>query len=187
MVVEDEKKILNALLDDDESFIVKKRRREEKGERIDDIVKQVRESIKRRAMEDEGEERRVQIERLERIRANIERSVEVPRLEEKKREEKPFISDVEINVLKAIATYGANLKLVARKTGYPEIVVSKAVEKLMEKGYIDENLNVTERGLPIVGVPESEEKSIAVRIIDVAIIVTGIVLVLSTLHYFGYI
>jgi len=185
--VEDEKKILDALLDDDESFIVKKRRKEEG--RIDDIVKQVRESIRKRAI-DEDEERRVQIKRLERIRESIEKSVEVPKIEKEVRRvevaEHPFLSDVEINVLKAVAKYGANLRLVARKTGYPEIVVSKAVEKLIEKGYLDENLNITEKGVPLVGIP-SEEKNIVVRIIDVAIIVTAIVLILSTLYYFGYI
>ena len=188
--MEDEKKILDALLDDDESFIVKKRKKEEK---IDDIVKQVRESIRRRAIDENEEERSVQIKRLEKIRKDIEKSVEVPRIEEKKEEkrrivveEHPFISDVEINVLKAIAKYGANLRLVTRKTGYPEIVISKAVEKLIEKGYLDENMNITEKGVSIVGIP-SEERNLAIRIIDIAIIVTGIILVLSTLYYFGYI
>ena len=64
-------------------------------------------------------------------------------------------------------------------------MISKAIEKLIEKGYLDENLNVAEKAVYLAGVP-SEEKGIGVKIIDIAIILTAIVLVLSTLYYFGY-
>ncbi len=203
MDVDEEKKILDALLDDDESFIVRKRKKEERiGEdRIENIVKQVRETIKKRAVEEE--EKPAQVERLERIKQRLEsQSVGVPELEkvvvseprEERRvkiskpkfKEQPYLSDVEINVLKAIMRYGANVRRISRVTGYPDVIISKAIEKLMEKGYIDENLNVAEKAIPIAGIPE-EEGNIGVRIIDVAIVITAIVLILSTLYYFGYI
>ncbi|GEM_PF-1253794 len=231
--VEDEKKILNALLDDDESFIVKKRKNDD---RMDSIVKQVRKTIKKRAI-DEEEEKQAQIERLEKIKQRIEnlrigiseiekavvdkkksvvesisRNVEIkeePKATEVKAEpkraevrevikpadtkrvkpkfeEQPYLSDVEINVLKAILRYGANVRRISKATGYPETVISKAIERLIEKGYLDENLNVAEKAIHLAGIP-TEEKGIGIKIIDVAIILTAIILVLSTLHYFGYI
>ncbi len=217
MCVDDEKKILNALLDDDESFIVKKRRGEgREDDRIESIVKQVRETIKKRALDEESkEDRQAQIERLERIKQRIENlSVGVSELEKAvsvesistrvkeepksadvkpkaevkpKFKEQPYLSDVEINVLKSILRYGANIRRISKATGYPEVVISKAIERLIEKGYLDEDLNVAEKAIHLAGIPTEEEKGIGVKIIDVAIILTAIVLVLSTLYYLGYI
>jgi len=226
--VKDEKKILDVLLDDDESFIVKKRSKDEK---IENIVKQVRETIKKRVIDEELKEEKsaVQIKRLEKIKQSIEglsvkvseleRAIsderkkvaesivtetestkakvteikpkfEKPKVEERpekpKFKEQPYLSDVEINILKAILKYGANVRRISRVTGYPEIVISKAIEKLIEKGYLDENLNVAEKAVYLAGIP-SEERGIGIKIIDIAIILTAIVLVLSTLYYFGYI
>ncbi len=224
MSVDDEKKILNALLDDDESFIVKKRKSSD--ERIESIVKQVRETIKKRTLDEESkEDRQAQIERLERIKRKIEdlnlgvselekavsdeklkaefkevkkektvreeskptevKSEKVMAKLEPKFKELPYLSDVEINVLKSIIKYGANIRRVSKATGYPEVVITKAIEKLIEKGYLDENLNVAEKAIHLAGVP-TEEGRIGVKIIDVAIILTAIVLVLSTLYYLGY-
>jgi len=104
---------------------------------------------------------------------------------ESKFKEQPYLSDVEINVLKAILRYGANVRRISKATGYPEIVISKAIEKLIEKGYLDENLNVAEKAMHLAGIPTEEER-IGIKIIDIAIILTAIVLVLSTLYYFGY-
>lgn len=229
MGVNDEKKILNALLDDDESFIVKKREGEDrKDDRIESIVKQVRETIKKRALDEESkEDRQAQIERLERIKQRIENlSVGVSELEKAVSDEKvvesisphvevkeektikeepksakvkpkaeikpkfkeqPYLSDVEINVLKSVLRYGANIRRISKATGYPEIVISRAIERLIEKGYLDEDLNVAEKAIHLAGIPTEEEKGIGVKVIDVAIILTAIVLVLSTLYYLGYI
>ena len=199
--VKDEKKILDVLLNDDESFIVKR-----KDDRIEGIVKQVRGTIRKRAIDEEKEERST-MQRLESIKQKIEGiSVKVSELEKAISDEvkrfaesevkskaelekpkfkvQPYLSDVEINILKAILKYGANVRRISKATGYPEIVISKAIERLIEKGYLDENLNVSEKAIYLASVP-SAEGGIGVRIVDIAIILTAIVLVLSTLYYFG--
>ncbi len=201
MVVKDEEKkgVIDTLLDDDESFIVQKRRKEESSD-IEDVVKKMRETIKKRVVEDveekrEKEERPSHMERLERIKRKIEssatgiergeiRKAEVKRVE--RRIERPYLSDVEINVIRAIAKYGPDLKRVARATGYPDIVVTKAVERLISKGYLDESLNISEKAAYLVNIPE-RSTGVIVRILDIGIIIAGIVLVISTLHYFGFI
>ncbi len=199
--VKDEKKILDVLLNDDESFIVKR-----KDDRIEGIVKQVRETIRKRAIDEEKEERST-MQRLESIKQKIEGiSVKVSELEKAISDEvkrfaesevkskaepekpkfkvQPYLSDVEINIIKAILKYGANVRRISKATGYPEIVISKAIERLIEKGYLDENLNVSEKAVYLASVPSAEGR-IGVKIVDIAIILTAIVLVLSTLYYFG--
>ncbi len=214
---EDNKKILNVLLDDDESFIVKKRNVVEgKGERIDRIARQIRESMVEKEVD--GESKDVQLKRLERIRSLVDTSQEAREEEIKearnidigidvigKREDRrkiarsvesvertkrpkielPYLSDVELKVLKAIVKYGIDLRSVMRATGYPDVVIRKAVEKLIEKGYLDSNLMITEKARPLV-LTEKEEKP-KLRVIDIAIIFAAIAFLLSTLHYFGYI
>jgi len=51
------------------------------------------------------------------------------------------LSDVELSVLRCLKET-KNARVISRMTGYPEIVVSRAVERLIEKGYIDCELNV---------------------------------------------
>ncbi len=163
MGVNDDKKVIDALLDDDESFMVRKREKD----KIEDVVKSIRESIKRRSVDE---------------RENVaESKVEI---KPTKYHEQPYLSDIEINVLKAVMRFGGNVKRISKATGYPGIVISKAIEKLVEKGYLDENLNVAEKAIPIASVPE-EEYSIGIKIIDIAIILTAIVFIVSTLIYLG--
>ncbi len=164
MSVDDDKKVIDALLDDDESFIVRKREKD----KIEDVVKSIRESIKRRSIDE---------------RENLaESKVEAKRYP--KYHEQPYLSDVEINVLKAVMRFGGNVRRISKATGYPGIVISKAIEKLVEKGYLDENLNVSEKAIPMASVPE-DESSIGIKIIDIAIILTAIVFIVSTLIYLG--
>ncbi len=166
MDVEDDKKVIDALLDDDESFIIRKK------DKIDEVVKSIRESIKKRSI-DEEQKKEVVVESKPEIKHTL-------------KYEQPYLSDVEINVLKAVMRFGGNVRRISKVTGYPDIVISKAIEKLVEKGYLDENLNVAEKAIPIASVPD-EEKSIGVKIVDIAIIITAIVFVVSTLIYLGLI
>jgi len=189
MLVKDDewKGVIDTLLDDDESFIVKKRRKEESD--ISEVVRKVRETIKKRSIEEKKEEKPDHMRRLEEIKKRIETSAaEIKREEvvEKRVKERPYLSDVEVNVIRALVKYGPDVRRIARVTGYPDFVVTKAIERLMSKGYIDEDLNVSEKAAYLVSMEEKGRNLIA-RILDICIIVAGIILVISTLSYFGFI
>ena len=159
---EERKKVLDALLDDDESLLVKKRRLE----KIKSIVENAKTEI---------------TELEEKLEERFEEKVE-----KKPTIKVPFLTDVEIRVLKAIIKHGANIKKIAKETGFPEIVIRRSAERLVEQGFLDEYLNPTEKALRMTGVLE-EGRKINVKLIDVAIIISALALFLSTLHYFGYI
>ncbi len=90
------------------------------------------------------------------------------------------ISDVELNVLRCLKET-KNVRAVSRMTGYPEIVVSKAIERLIEKGYIDCELNVIREVPRRRAKPYSRGKLI---VIDIAIAVAALILIIALAYYF---
>ena len=65
-------------------------------------------------------------------------------------------------------------------TGYPEIVVSKAVERLIDKGYLDYELNV------VRDIPKRRTKSAPtgrLLIIDVAIAIAALIFIITLVYY----
>ena len=194
--MDEDKKILKVLLDDDESFIVKKKKvAVDEGKRIDRIVEQIRGSTKEKKIREEAKEvkegKTVQLKRLERIRSIVSARQDVDECQrpepsaKKTKVELSYVSDVELKVLRAMTKYGIDLRRIMRATGYPDIVIRKAVEKLVEKGYLNNNLEITEKAKHLV-IKEEKEKP-KLRAIDIAIILATIAFLLSTLHYFGYI
>jgi len=109
----------------------------------------------------------------------IEKS-EVARESKKAKFSRRQISDVELNVLRCLKET-KNVRVVSKMTGYPEIVVSKAIERLIEKGYIDFELNV------IRDIPRRRTKPYSrgkLLIIDIAIAVAALIFIIALAYYF---
>ncbi len=97
----------------------------------------------------------------------------------RKKFDKPVISEVERLVLICLKET-KKVSLISKMTGYPEIVVTKAIERLIEKGYIDEQLNVL-RDVSVIKVRKSRTKLLA---IDVAIAIAVLILIIAFAYYF---
>ncbi len=90
------------------------------------------------------------------------------------------ISDVELTILKCLRST-KNVRLISRMTGYPEIVVTKALERLIEKGYVDDELNVL-RDVEIKVRRAGRSRSKLV-LIDVAIAIAALIFVIALAYY----
>ncbi len=117
---------------------------------------------------------------------------EIEGQKEVKKTEKPvkstLLPEIDRAVLRSVIFETKEPRIIARTTGYPEIVVKKALERLIERGYLTEELEPTEkvsevRWLKPVKVSIKYGKSRRVAIIDVAIIITVFLFLFSLLHY----
>lgn len=89
------------------------------------------------------------------------------------------VSEFEKLVLEAIYTGKLDVEDIASSTSLPRTVVEVCVRKLMEKGLIDESLNITEEALQLIGAAQHPwEKDSLRMMIDVLILSVGIILLL---------
>jgi hypothetical protein len=89
------------------------------------------------------------------------------------------LSEVELNVIRCLKET-RNIRTISKMTGYPEIVVSKAVERLIDKGYLDYELNV------VRDIPKRRTKSAPtgrLLIIDVAIAIAALIFIITLVYY----
>ncbi len=93
------------------------------------------------------------------------------------------LTEVELSVLRALRDT-KKVRLICRMTGYPEVVVTKAIERLIEKGYIDENLNVLREPEVKAERRRSQRKSGKLLLIDIAIAIMVLILVIGIAYYF---
>ncbi len=93
------------------------------------------------------------------------------------------LSEVELAVLRALRDT-KKVRLISRITGYPEVVVTKAIERLIEKGYIDEELSILREPEAVIGRSRKPGKSSKLLLIDVAIAIAVLVLVIAIAYYF---
>lgn len=114
--------------------------------------------------------------------------------EEKEELKKEFketdeLSEIERNVLRAIILESKDPKVISRAMGYPEIVIKRAIEKLISKGYLDEELNPNEKVNKIRWAikPIRYGRDTRVMVVDIAILITTIVLICSLLYHLGFI
>ncbi len=84
-------------------------------------------------------------------------------------------SEVEKEVLKNIAL-NEKVKRISRSTGYPEVVVRKAIERLIDEGYLTEDLRLRSEFI--------YRRSKRIAMIDVGIFISAILLLLSILYYY---
>mgnify|MGYP000044060880 CR=1 FL=1 len=157
----DEKKIIDVLMDDD-TFIVKKREEEEK---------KTRKGVEKRE-ETEKEETSEVKKRVERV------------------EKVSMLSEIERSVLRSVVFESKEPRVIARLTGYPEVVVKKALERLIDKGYLSEELEPTEkvsevRWLRATKVSVKYGRSTRMVALDIAIVIAAIIFLLSIIYYLG--
>ncbi|RLI89696.1 MAG: hypothetical protein DRO98_00495 [Archaeoglobales archaeon] len=156
----DEKKIIDVLMDDD-TFIVKKREEEKK----------TRKGVEKRE-ETEKEETSEVKKRVERV------------------EKVSMLSEIERSVLRSVVFESKEPRVIARLTGYPEVVVKKALERLIDKGYLSEELEPTEkvsevRWLRATKVSVKYGRSTRMVALDIAIVIAAIIFLLSIIYYLG--
>jgi hypothetical protein len=94
------------------------------------------------------------------------------------------ISEVDRSILKAIIFETKEPKAISRLIGYPEIIVKKALERLVAKGYLNYELEPTEKIKEIRLKPKSKRDS-KLLAVDVAIVTTALALLFSLLYYLG--
>jgi len=167
----DEKKIIDVLMDDD-TFVAKKGKEKEKEST----------SQKHEYEGNTGKEK-------------DEKGKPVNKIIGQKETKKTWVRnivlpEIERCVLRSVVFEAKEPRTIARTTGYPEIVVKKALERLIEKGYLTEELEPTEkvsevRWLKPVKVSIKYGKSTRIAVIDVAIAVAAIIFILSLAYYLG--
>ncbi|HID43734.1 MAG TPA: hypothetical protein EYP30_08200 [Archaeoglobaceae archaeon] len=116
-----------------------------------------------------------------------EKEEEVKEVSEKTEKGEEYLSEIERNVLKVLIMGAKNFHDIFRLTGYPEVIINGAIRRLISKGYVDEDLNPTEKAkyvsfkesVKIVGYRKR------VSLIDVGIIIALILLLISILFYAG--
>ena len=93
------------------------------------------------------------------------------------------VSEFEKLVLEAIYTGKFSVEDISRSTSLPITVVEACIRKLIEKGLIDDTLNITEEALHLIGVTEEYrwEKDALRMMIDVLIFTVGVLLFLYVL------
>ncbi len=93
------------------------------------------------------------------------------------------LSEVELSVLRALRDT-KKVRLISRITGYPEVVVTRAIERLIEKGYLDEELNIL-REPEITGRRvRKSRRSGKLLFIDIAIAIVVLILIIAVAYYF---
>lgn len=103
-------------------------------------------------------------------------------------EREEYLSEIERNVLKVLMMGGKNFHDIFRMTGYPEVIINGAIRRLISKGYVDEDLNPTEKAKYV-----SFKKSVKIEglrrrrisLLDAGIIIAIILFLLSILFYTG--
>jgi len=90
------------------------------------------------------------------------------------------VSEFEKMVLEALYTGKYDVKNISSSTSLPETVVEASIRRLMEKGLVDESLNVTEEALQLIGATEEYrwERSALRMLIDALIFSIGVLLLL---------
>ncbi len=121
----------------------------------------------------------LELEELGKLKSENSKKSKKESREVRKKVDKPAISEVERLVLICLKET-KKVSLISKMTGYPEVVVTKAIERLIEKGYIDEQLNVL-RDVSIRKVRKSRTKLLA---IDVAIAIAVLILIIAFAYYF---
>jgi len=106
---------------------------------------------------------------------------------EKESEREEYLSEIERNVLNVLMMGGKTFHDIFRITGYPEVIINGAIRRLISKGYIDEDLNPTEKAKYV-----SFKKSLKIEyrrrrigLLDAGIIIALILFILSVLFYTG--
>lgn len=88
------------------------------------------------------------------------------------------ISEFEKMVLEAIYTGKSDMKDISSSTSLPETVVEACIRRLIEKGLVDEFLNITEEAMQLIATEISWERDALRMLIDVLIFSIGILLLL---------
>jgi hypothetical protein len=107
---------------------------------------------------------------------------------QKTEEGEEYLSEIERNVLKVLIMGGKSFHDIFRMTGYPEVIINGAIRRLISKGYVDEDLNPTEKAKYV-----SFKKSVKIEgyrrrrisLLDAGIIIAIILFLLSILFYTG--
>jgi Mn-dependent DtxR family transcriptional regulator len=107
-----------------------------------------------------------------------------------------MLSDLEESTLRAIMLGNKNIKKIAQLINIPEIITEKTIERLVAKGYIDSQLQPTDKafkemkwldrkhGLLYHG---EDLKRMITALLDLSIAIAAILLVWAILNYFGLI
>lgn len=106
-----------------------------------------------------------------------------------------MISEIEEIVLRVLMLGERRIDGISRKSGLPEILVEKVVDRLIEKGYIDHNLRPLEKAYEDLRWVDRRSFSIYKfeigkmfrMMFDLVIVLVLILLVISILQYFGLI
>ncbi|AEA47844.1 hypothetical protein [Archaeoglobus veneficus] len=186
----DEKKIIDVLMDDD-TFIIKKNRVETSGSAEESRQGSV-ESERRVEKREEKEEKVEKVEKGKEERVDKKDVKAEYKGEPEIKGKDVFLSEIERSVLRSVVFEAKEPRMIARLTGYPEVVVRKALERLIEKGYLTEELEPTEkvsevRWLRPVKVSVKYGRSTKLVAMDVAIVVAALIFLLSLLYYLGII
>ncbi len=93
-----------------------------------------------------------------------------------------YITEVERAILLCLKDT-KNVRLISKMTGYPEVVITKAIERLIEKGYVDDQLNI------LVDINKRRKKlenkrSNKLLAIDIAIAIAVLVFIVALVYYF---
>jgi len=187
----DEKKIIDVLMDDD-TFIVKKGKEKDEEEKrireVEERKEEVTEKEREAGIEGKGEVKETK-GKSESEKAETTGKTEVKTEEREKVGSLP-LSEIERSVLRSVVFESKEPRVIARLTGYPEVVVKKALERLIDKGYLSYELEPTEKvsevkWLRATKVSVKYGKSTRMAVIDAAIAVAAFMFLLSLLYYFG--
>ncbi|HID69751.1 MAG TPA: hypothetical protein EYP35_04645 [Desulfobacterales bacterium] len=102
-----------------------------------------------------------------------------------------MLSELEESVLKAIMLGKKRVDRIARAVGIPSILAEKIVERLVEKGYLDFDLQPTEKAFRELKWLDRKHLSCYVGVlrtlIDIAIVISALALLLALFYFFGII
>ncbi len=95
-----------------------------------------------------------------------------------------MVSEFEKLVLEAIYTGKLSVDDISRSTSLPEAVVEVCIRRLIERGLVDDSLNITEEALQLIGATGEYrwEKDAFRMAIDVLIFSVGVLLLLYLLE-----
>jgi hypothetical protein len=104
-----------------------------------------------------------------------------------------MLSELEESVLRAIMLGKRKLNKISKSSGIPVILTEKVIERLIERGYLDDELQPTEKAFHEMKWLDREHsfsyygediKRIVTLITDLAIVIAAIVLVGALLLFF---
>lgn len=95
-----------------------------------------------------------------------------------------MVSEFEKLVLEAIYTGKFSVEEISSSTSLPETVVEACIKRLVERGLVDDSLNITEEALQLIGATGEYlwEKDAFRMAIDVLIFSVGVLLLLYLLE-----